>query len=151
MKPFFNNPERIAALAAEAERWRGTPWCANSDAPGPQGGVSCHNLPRAVYIATNALTESFPKIVGYPNRHAKQSVIEPFLDSRPEFIRVEPSEIRPGDLLGLNIFRCVDHLGVLLNGSDFIHVLMHKLTTIDSLTHDPTWSSRLSAAWRPIE
>jgi cell wall-associated NlpC family hydrolase len=150
-QPFFNTPERIATLAHAASHWRGTPWCANSDAPGPRGGVSCHNLPRTLYIASGALTDAFPKTIGYPNRHARLSVIEPFLNSRPEFMRVPLNGLQPGDLLGLRLYHCLDHLGVLLNLSDFIHVLAHKFVTVDSLTQDPTWSRRLLAAWRPVQ
>src|SRR4051794_15816276 len=104
--PYFSTPERIAALVAEAKLWKGTPWCANSEARG--SGVSCHNLPRSIYIAVGALTIEFPKIVASPNatRHTKQSVMEPFLDSRPEFARIErgetglllPGLLQPGDL-----------------------------------------------------
>ncbi len=146
----------MTTLIEETQRWIGTPWCANSEVPGERGGVSCHNLPRAIYVATGVLDESFPRIVGFPNRHARESVMERFLDSRPELRRLlletsnaKPETIRPGDLLGLRLCRCIDHLGLALGSHEFIHVLMHKRTTIDRLD-DPTWSSRLLAVWRPV-
>ena len=113
--------------------------------------MSCHNLPRAIYIATGVLDESFPRITGFPNRHARESRMEQFLDSRPEFQRLETSNLKlaAGDLLGIRLCRCIDHLGVALSSTEFIHVLMHKRTTIDRLD-DPTWSSRVLAVWRPL-
>lgn len=154
IQPFYTTPERTAALAIEAELWLGTPWCANSEALGVRGGVSCHNLPRALYIRTGALAPSFPKIQGKPNRHARRSDMETFLDARPEFERV-PIEgplkeiVQTGDLLGLRIYHCVDHLGVCV-GSSFIHVLMHKHTSLDLFRVSP-WAERVKAIWRPIE
>jgi uncharacterized protein YijF (DUF1287 family) len=114
--------------------------------------VSCHNLPRALYVATGALPETFPKLTGYPSRHARESVVETLLDARPEFMRVPIDDVRAGDLVGLRLFYCTDHLGVVVNHDlCFVHVLVHKLTTIDRLREDPTWSSRLRAAWRPVQ
>ena len=155
MKPFFNTPERIAALAASAEAWLGTPWCANSAARGPRGGVACHNLPRAIYLESGFLSESFPALVGDPNpsRFSRVSAMETWLDARPEFARLtgfELAQLQPGDLIGLSIGNCVNHLGVVLPGGDFIHVLMRKNTDLDQYA-TPPWSQRLTAVWRPVE
>ena len=154
------------SLHAIAARWLGTPWCANSAACGPRGGVACHNLPRAILMEIGALPHDFPVITGDPNatRHTKQSLMEPWLNARPEFHRISDfgsrvSDLRVGDLLGLRLYHCLDHLGLFLGSIQhpassiqqraFIHVLMHKHACIDSLT-DPTWSTRLLGIWRPI-
>mgnify|MGYP001416719324 CR=1 FL=1 len=149
-EPYFNNAHRVAQLLYHAGLWMGTPWCANSASRGPRGGVSCHNLPRALYMETGALPDDFPEIRGDPNgtRHTRKSVIEPWLDARPEFRRVPVSELAPGDLLGIRIYHCVDHLGVVLTRWQFIHVLMHKRTTMDPFGVSP-WRERIGAAWRP--
>ncbi|HVU27065.1 MAG TPA: hypothetical protein VHG71_04935 [Verrucomicrobiae bacterium] len=150
---FFNSLERRRKLHEEINSWLGTPWAANSAAKGERGGVSCHNLPIALYKACGHLTEAFPVVVSDPNvtRHKKQSVMEPFLDARPEFRRLnlEKEFLCIGDLIGLRIYHCTDHLGVLEEGAHFIHVLMHKKTAVDSLI-DPTWRTRLTTAWRPV-
>ncbi len=148
-----NSPERIAALDAACRRWVGTPWVANSDACGPRGGVSCHNLPRAIYIEAGFLTPAFPRMVGDPEgtRHRKQSVMEPWLDARPEFIRLDRgAAICAGDLVGIRIFHCIDHLGVVGGDHKFLHVLQHKNAARDGLV-DLTWSTRILAVWRPVE
>lgn len=150
--PYFNNAYRVAQLLYHAGLWMGTPWCANSASRGPRGGVSCHNLPRAIYMETGALPDDFPEIRGNPNdtRHTRKSVIEPFLDARPEFRCVDLSETRPGDLLGIRIYHCVDHLGLVLNERQFIHVLMHKRTCLDNWRVSP-WSERILTVWRPMD
>jgi len=158
-QPFFRTEERVAHLLFTAELWRGTPWCANSDARGPRGGVSCHNLPRAIYLECGALRESFPKIVGDPNasRHATESAMEKYIDARPEFLRLLPSDLRSpisdlraGDLLGLRIYNVCDHLGLYLGNGVFVHVLMHKNTDFD-MVHTPPWQQRIIAAWRLLD
>jgi hypothetical protein len=140
--------EQIDKLREMASLWRGTPWVPNSEAIGK--GVSCHNLPRALYIACGALTDDFPKIIGDPtqSRHTTVSHMESVLDGRPEFERVPLSPILPGDLLGIRIYRCVDHLGIALGAGLFVHVLMHKHVDTD-MTGVAPWSERIQAVWRP--
>ena len=147
-----STPDRIAAVHTASLRWVGTPWAANSDACGPRGGESCHNLPRAIYIEAGFLTPSFPRMKGDPERtrHSCESVMEPWLDGRPEFLRLaQGAPIRPGDLLGIRIFHCIDHLGVVGADHHFAHVLQHKNVARDFIS-DPTWSRRILGIWRPV-
>ena len=159
--PFFCTADRILRLNLAAARWRGTPWRPNSSAVGV--GVSCHNLPRALYIESHFLPESFPKIESLPATATAENQMETFLDSRPEFEPIKPFNIatlQPGDLLGLflpvdNVGRrirssCVNHLGVVLPNGWFIHTLMKKNTDVDLFAISP-WSQIIKAAWRPIE
>jgi cell wall-associated NlpC family hydrolase len=151
----MNNEQRTAniELTAIAETWLGTPWCANSAVKGVRGGVACHNLPRAILVEAGWLPDSFPLVEGDPNSARNQgSVMERWLDGRPEFRRLQEAclnRLHPGDVFGIRIRRCIDHLGLSLGGGRFIHVLMHKGAAIDRIT-DPTWSTRLLAVWRPI-
>lgn len=139
------------SLYEVASSWRGTPWCANSAVKGMRGGVSCHNLPRAILIEAGLLSSAFPAVVGDPNRtkHSRDSQITSWLDDRPEFERSDVStlQLQPGDLLGIRIYRCVDHLGLIVAPNMFVHVLAHKHVTIDHLT-DPTWQRRIGPTWR---
>lgn len=152
MKSYFNNDERIAKLVYHAEQWLGTPWCANSSARGERGGVSCHNLPRAILMECGALPKDFPVIKGDPTSscHSNVSTIVAAMDSQPAFSQIPLSDLAPGDLVGIRIRRCVDHLGLVLPGRNFIHVLMHKTTMIDPW-HVPPWAQRIEAAWRVHE
>lgn len=156
---WFDHGHREQLLEEEAQKWLGTPWAANSAARGERGGVSCHNLPRALYVALAALPADFPVLVGNPTAalHTNADLFEPFLDHRPEFRRLEAGEPPlPGDLVGLRLggrtgpreHWHVNHLGVHLAGTGrFVHVLSHKRTAVDSLA-DPTWRQRLLRIWR---
>lgn len=151
MNTFFAHPDRIDALVKEAANWIGTPWRENSHIQGE--GVACHNLPREIYIACGALDDTFPVITASPTRskHDKVGIMRPFLDSRPEFLAlpgIALKDIIPGDLLGLRIYSCVDHLGVALPGSRFLHVLMHSKTCYGQVL-TPPWSQRILSVWRP--
>ncbi len=161
-REWFSDPARVSALCRAASAWIGTPWAANSAVAGPDGGVSCHHLPRALLIEVGALPSTFPAPRSDPNatRHGHVSVIEGWLDRCVEFNPIPiPAEIPtanstnhrshflPGDLLGLRIYRCVDHLGIVLRPPLFLHVLQHQRTTVNPLT-DPTWSRRLLRCWR---
>jgi cell wall-associated NlpC family hydrolase len=146
---YFQTLETLKRLTIEASKWIDTPWVPNAECVGK--GVSCHNLPRAIYIACGALPADFPKLVGDPtqDRHSKISRMETFLNARPEFQRVLLERIQPGDLLGIRIHKCIDHLGLALGAGQFIHVLMHKHTAIDGICVPP-WQQRIEAAWRPL-
>jgi cell wall-associated NlpC family hydrolase len=139
------------ALEAAARRWLGTPWCANSAAPGPAGGVACHRLPCELYRAAGVWPEGLAVPAGSPNegRHAGSSPIPAWLDAQPEFARLQGGDAHAaGVLLGFSLHgACVAHLGVVLAGRRFIHVLQHRSTVID-LLDDPTWARRRRAAWR---
>lgn len=147
---WFNTPARIAALDALAPLLVGTPWAANGD--DPRLGLSCHNHPRHLLMKLGALPADFPKISGSPDhtRHSTISQIEPWLDERPEFAAVPRGERPlPGDLLGLRIYRCVDHLAIMLGMPEyhFTQVLSHLNVGIYSLA-DPTWHQRVLRVWR---
>ena len=165
MTPFFCTQERLVQLAAVADQWRGTPWCANSAVRGV--GVSCHNLPRSIYIECGALNENFPQITGSPNQASHCSIMEPFMDCQKEFVRISgrPDHsliglLQPGDLVGLCLVRDeyghrmrqrhTNHLGILLPDNWFVHVLLHKQVCWDLHNVSP-WVERIITAWRPIE
>lgn len=149
MNQYFNTQDKIERLVLSAQKWMGTPWMANSSSIGR--GVSCHNLPRTLLIEAGALPIDTPVIVGKPNRFAKVSDIATLLDSMKEFKRVElDDQFAPGDVIGIRIYRCIDHLGLMLDGGRFIHVLMHKKTDIDWVAVPP-WQQRIEMAWRPMK
>jgi hypothetical protein len=163
MNPYFppqeqkHNP-RLAQLVVSAYRWVGTPWRLNSSARGV--GVSCHNLPRALYIESGALPPDFPRIADTPAGATALNRIEEFLDNRPEFLRLHDNDFQSGDLLGMFVpidsvgrrirQRCVNHLGVALPGKQLIHTLLYRNTGLDQFSIPP-WSQTIIAAWRPLE
>ncbi len=156
---YFNSDDRIAKLMDASAKLFGTPWAANSDAPG--SGIACHNLPRRIYIESGFLPETFPRINGTPDIAAHQPIMEEFLDKCFDFARipVDGLKFQTGDLLGLWLAadvhgrrvksRHTNHLGVVLRDGWFMHVLAHKKSDRD-LIAVPPWSNRIVAAWRPI-
>lgn len=155
--PFFNTPERIALLEERAKAWSGTPWRQNSMAIGV--GVSCHNLPRAIYA--ESLFWNCPEIPGSPAEATALNLMEAFLDTRSELERFSVGwQLKPGDLVGLFIpinnvgvrirGKVVNHLGVILEKNRFVHTLLKRNTMIDQV-NTPPWSQIVVAAWRPIE
>lgn len=140
-------PERVALLTAEAERWRGTPFAANSQSVGL--GVSCHTLAGALYQAAGFPDLEIPNVPISHARFSRESIIIPWFNAREDFVPVDPfGELLPGDVLAFEIGRCVHHLGVLLEGRQFAHCIEGIGATVAALD-DATWISRLNNAWRP--
>jgi hypothetical protein len=146
MNFYYSTDERTARLIYQSELWLGTRWCSNSAVKGM--GVSCHNLPREIYVSSGFLKSDFPQLEGAPSQASSQ--MEKFLDSRPEFLRLVTGKPQPGDLLGLRIKKGIDHLGVVLTEFTFVHVLMGKHTCLDNHNITP-WLERTLAVWRPLE
>ena len=139
-------PERITILEAEAVRWIGTPFAANSQSLGL--GVSCHTLAGALFSAAGFSELDIPNVQINHARFSRHSIVIPWFNSRSDFVAVEPfGDLLPGDVLGFEIGKCVHHLGVLLINRRFAHCIEGVGATIASLD-DATWLSRLSNAWR---
>jgi len=147
---WFNTSDRITALEREAKRWLGTPFFPNSNMPGPRGGVSCQKLVSEIYRGAGFCDVPVPEVPMAHARFSRRSLMLEFLDTRPEFERLEISGPVPGDLLGFQIYRTIHHMGCALTGGMFIHALDGMGTIISSLS-DATWSSRLAAVWRPLD
>ena len=96
------------------------------------------------------MPKDFPAISGRPkdDTHSGRSQIEECLATRPEFVRVE-DEIMPGDLVGLRIYRTTDHLALVVNDTDMIHVLAHTKTCFVPF-RIPPWAQRITKVWRPV-
>lgn len=146
---WYNTPERIDALDTEALRWFGTPFMENSAVIGT--GVSCHFLDAELYFATGKLARfdvprgSVRKLInGVPDAFLS------YLDKElaGQFVDVDPtSDILPGDLVVMAEGRFVKHVGVVLSGGRFVHVLRRKGVFI-SLIADSTYTA--VAVRRPL-
>lgn len=145
---WFAARDRLDRLDREARSWLGTPFRANSAIKGPQGGVSCHLYVAKVFEAVGAVpAEAWPK--GSPDRSLAQrtSLVEPFLDSREEFVDVTGQDLLPGDLLGFKIGGATHHLAILLRDREIVHAIRHHGVVVGHLD-DPMWARRLTRAWR---
>lgn len=156
MIAWFDDPAKRSALIAEAQEWIGTPFAAHGRKRGKRGGVSCESLVLQIYVAVGFLPQgwAYPEVsVDWHRAHKDRSVMEEFLDARPEFLRQEPSPslggIRPGDLLGFRVGKTLHHLGLALGEAVFIHCLRPRGVHLGSL-YDATYLGRLRAVWRPV-
>lgn len=151
MSPFFSDPNALASLEMVAEGWLGTPFQVHGRIPGRAGGCSCETLPYCIYHAVGFLRADWPMPEGPIDwyRAQKISIMEPFLDSRPEFHRLPLTECTPGDLLGFRVGKVIHHLGVLLTHSHFIHCLAPRGVQLGNV-RDATYRKRLAAVWRPV-
>jgi cell wall-associated NlpC family hydrolase len=115
---WFNSPERIAALEFKAGKWVGTPFFANSNTPGPRGGVSCQKLVAAIYRECGCCDIEVPEVAMSHAKFSRVSLMEEFMAGRKEFVDLltesdKPGgmsdgsswklELLPGDLIGLRI------------------------------------------------
>src|SRR4051812_49016251 len=97
---WFNTPERVAALKAEAWRWVGTPFFANSDTPGPNGGVSCQKLASAIYKAVGCCEVETPEVQMSHARFSREGLLEPFMAKQTKFARLASNgDLQAGDLV----------------------------------------------------
>lgn len=146
MNPYFSNVGRVLALEIQAQDWLGTPFFPNSQSK--RVGVSCHKLAAALYRDAGWRNIDVPEVPMSHARFSRESLVEQWLDVRPEFVSV--SDPMPGDLLGFRIAKVVHHVGVMLRDGRFAHCIEGVGTQFGHI-EDATWSGRLARIWRPIE
>ncbi len=149
---WFNTPQRLDALRTQFLAWVGTPFLPNSCQRGMRGGVSCQKLAAAIYRGVGLVDVDPPEVAMSHARFSRESIVEPWMDSRKEFTRVPigpgSTVILTGDLLGFRIGSAVHHLGIAAGQAQFFHVIEGQSAQLGWLT-DPTWRKRLGAIWRP--
>lgn len=148
---WYNSPARIASLDTAAHRWLGTPFRENSAACGKGGGVSCHNLAAALYFETGCMAcfdvprGSVRDFLKPGSRNAIIDYIDAHLLGR--FAIADGEDPLPGDLIVMRMGRTALHMGVVLPGGAFIHVLVFRgamISRLDDSTYQP-----LAAIRRP--
>lgn len=147
---WFNSFDRLEMLGFAMLHWIGTPFLPNSCAVGR--GVSCQKLAAAIYREAGFIDVDPPEVPMNHARFSRESLVVPWLATRPEFVRVpdEPgTEVLVGDLLGFKIGETVHHLGIVSGNSQFFHVIEGGTAGFASIA-DPTWGRRLAVIWRPV-
>ena len=153
--------EEIDRLENVAASWVQTPFCPNSAVKGV--GVSCHNLPTAIYFESGWLPRfSVPDGPPMHGRASTRCLMEEAIDACPHFADVDPERIcqtdwrralaeivQPGDLVCSRPARIPHHLALALRGGLFIHVQYRGLTHIATNLPLP-WACRLARIYRPL-
>ena len=156
MKLYFDTPERLDKLQAEAESWRGTPFFPHSRAKGKGGGVDCVNICHEIYTGCGVMERC--EIPPFPmdwSSHKSESVLLKFLETLPKtkgrLEKLPPTALAlPGDLLAFEIGKCVHHLGVRLQRNRFIHCLK-PYGVLLTPANEEEFSERLKWIFRPLE
>lgn len=158
---WFDTPERRSLLMQVARLWDGTPFFANSCAPGRDGGVDCVNLQNALYatcacipwqrIERNAMDAS-------QHDRTRSPLIEAFEtwpDLKARFTRLpdcDPDELLPGDALCLRNGHVPYHGATMLIAGEIIHVLdpvgVHRMQ-LRAMVRGQSILGRLEAVFRP--
>jgi cell wall-associated NlpC family hydrolase len=145
MKPYFSTAKRRAALLAELERWRGTPFMGHVAMPGV--GVDCVRFAAAALAGAGAIAPlDFPR---YPLNGGDPEIRE-MLCGRIESagLTALPDGAPPalGDVLVFST-GSFQHVGLMGEGGNFWHVLRGQKTG-ESLLADSTFSTRLFRVYR---
>lgn len=119
---YFLDPERVFALVAACESWRGTPFRECSRVKGAGGGVDCASFVAAVFEDIGAIDRAIA-IPPYDVNHAEHSA-ESWLRAwfetpavRARVRRVDDAEPPlSGDLVFPQVGRCEHHLGLQIGG-----------------------------------
>ena len=150
MKDYFDSDERRLSLRFHAAEWLGTPFAPHAMVR--RAGTDCVHLVAAIYIATDFLTEFAPPAYALDSgAHAKKSQLTAWLDAHPAFLKLDArSTPQPGDTLCFNMGLSEHHVGLMLDGSQFIHVLPRRFVLLSSLT-EAYYARRIASIYRPQE
>jgi cell wall-associated NlpC family hydrolase len=154
--PFFASATRQVLLHSLALSWVGTPFAPHAAIRG--AGVDCVHLCGALYIGAGAL-EKFdpPKYTCDGAPHRETSQVTEWVQQSGRFQEVllpgfwnRTEQLIIGDLVCFQIGKVEHHCGVCITLHSFVHALRGH-GVIESSLYDPTYSRRLTAAWRPME
>lgn len=152
MHGYFNNPTRLVQLVEEATKWPGTPFADFSAVPGKRGGASCGYMTMAVLEACGHIPSSLklPRIPWRESLSSEISTVEPAFDALVEagyFASIDDlDDVHPGDVLGGQIQRCVDHIALALPGNQALSIRLRQKAQIAQL-----YGTTIKRIWRPID
>jgi len=140
---WYSTPTRISFLGDAARRWVGTPFRENSCVKGAGGGVSCHNLAAALYFETGCMAcFDVPRgrVRDFLKTGAGNAIVD-YLDEHMSgrFVAIKEAPPVPGDLIVM-AEGPRQHMGIVLDGGDFVHVLRFRgvmISRLDDSTYQP--------------
>lgn len=148
---WYNTPERVQALWAEAASWEGVPFRLNGRT---REGVGCAGLTHAIPFTLGALPDlELPRGSSRWGDQLRVARMSNFMREHPElFEPVGLREVLPGDIITGRSGEGEYHLGTWLsdwNGQakSFIHAVPRYGVSFSNLM-DPTYVKQLVAVWR---
>lgn len=159
---WFDSPERVARLCLVARELEGTPFCANSEAPGRTGGMDCVRLLHYINVRLGVLPAplTIPPQAMDAGEHSERSALleafETWPGLRTRFARLPshaPATLLPGDILCFQSGLAPHHGAVLLPGAEIFHTLRpigaHRLR-LNAAVRGWRIVGSLVAAFRPL-
>lgn len=169
---FYGTVERRSLLLSVAAAWQGTPFFANSEAPGPDGGVDCVHLLHGIHHACGAIDRiAIPAQSMDHGQHSDRSLLieafETWSGLRERFaciwrrtneagddrLAAIAAALLPGDTLAFTAGRVPHHGGLVVARSEFVHALkpdgVHRMR-IDAVVRGWRVLGQLAAVYRPI-
>lgn len=170
---YFATPEKLALLQRQAAALIGTPFFANSEAPGRDGGIDCVHTLNWLYRTTGAIGPvAIPRQTVDHGQHSTRSLLIAAFETWPELrarfacVWTAPAEpaarpapaalqalLRPGDALCFRAGYVAHHGGVLLPAGDVLHTLKREgvhTVRLDAVIHKRCVLDLLSAVYRPL-
>ena len=154
--PFYNTPERIAALRTAAERWKDTPFAPAAAVCGPRGGACCHRLVIAPLVETDFPITQAEIPDGVLNRasHYAGSQMADWLRAHPdrfeEILLPTLACVQPGDILIIRLGIGAHHAALALDRGEVLQTWQGLGASITTMA-DRRIEKRLFAVFRPLE
>ena len=147
--PAYQSPEMQRRLLASALTWVGTPFRGHANIKG--AGVDCVNLAVSVYAESGFyFVYNPPSYTLDGGKHLAVSKVASWLEASGKFDHIE-GDTAVGDTLLFKIGCGVEHhVGVQITSALFIHSI-RGYGVIESNVADPSWASRFTRAYRPME
>lgn len=158
---YYDSPEKLSALRHAAGQLVGTPFFANSEAPGRDGGIDCVHALNWIHRTCGAIGPvEIPRQRMDHGQHSEQSLLIAAFETWPElrtrFALVPdaaPADLLPGDCLCFRAGKVPHHGGVLVAGQDMLHVLKGDgahLMHLGAVIRGRAILGYLAAVYRPL-
>jgi hypothetical protein len=156
--PFFNTPERLAALDAAWPLWMGTPFAhlrRGVPVRGPRGGANCHALCWGVLTDAGwSMPIDLPLVSSNHAKHHTEEIMLEWFRAHPQiFLEITPAEVallQPGDLIPQKYGLVTHHLSLTVTRSLIIETFSGKQAGTRALA-DADATKRMQAIFRPLE
>lgn len=147
MRPYFDKPERLHALAKVLNEWEGTPYAHWTGVK--QGGCDC------IHFVTRVLEElgvDTWQIPWYPkdwNLHNSEELLLNGMKADPNFLEVDVDAPEDGDIVLFKFGKTCSHSGFYLD--EHVYQAITDIGVERRHWQDPQWYKRRRHAFRVME
>ena len=146
MKDYFEQPDAAAKLREEVATWIGTPFVPFNNAK--QVGVDCVQLAAQLMVACGVIEGyDFGRYSLDFAAHTGRELITEWLGANSRFLWLGKVTPQVGDVVVFSVGRAIGHVGVMVDGSDFVHSIQGRTVRVSQLD-DSTWGTRVAGFWR---